>query len=183
MRVLLIIAIALISAAGQAWPVSDRIPDNHVRSWSIYRNQRFGFSIKYPASWKADGHQGEYNPIVIIYPRNPKPHEFYIIVSIEDRALDQVRESFAEFTKGSPGSKFKEREILFANQRAYQFTRTDNPGFYAVYIPFSDKMFVVSAVRFDIPEVRRALRTFKFGTVGLNASHGAPNKRLQLTPR
>jgi GntR family transcriptional regulator/MocR family aminotransferase len=49
--------------------------------------------------------------------------------------LDQVRESFAEFTRRSPGSQFKEWEILFANQKAYQFTRTDNPGFYAVYIP------------------------------------------------
>ena len=164
MGVLLIIAVALISAAGQAWPVSDRFPDNHVRSWSIYRNQRFRFSIKYPASWRADGHEGEYNPIVIIHPRNPKPHEFYITVSIEDRTLDQVRESFAEFTRSSPGSQFKEREILFAKQRGYQFTRTDNPGFYAVYIPFSGKMYVVSAVRFDISEVRTALRTFKFGT-------------------
>jgi hypothetical protein len=160
MRVLLIIAIALISAAGQAWHVSDRFPNNHIRSWSIYRNQRFGFSIKYPASWQADGHEREYNPIVIIYPRNPKPHEFYITVSIEDGTLDQVRESFAEFTRRSPGSQFKEREILFANERAYQFTRTDNPGFYAVYIPFSDKIYIVSAVRFDISEVRRSVRTF-----------------------
>ena len=147
MRVLLIIATALISAAGQAWPLSDSFPDNRFRSWSIYRNQRFGFSIKYPASWQADGHEGEYNPIVIIHPQNAKPHEFYITVSIKDGTLDQIRESFAEFTRRSPASQFKEREILFANQRAYQFTRTDNPAFYAVYIPFSDKIYVVSAVR------------------------------------
>jgi hypothetical protein len=164
MRVLLIVAIALISAAGQAWPVPARFPNNHTRSWSIYRNQRFGFSIKYPASWQADGDEGKYNPIVIIYPRNPKPHEFYITVSIENRTLVEVRKSFAEFTRVSPVSQFPEREILFANRRAYQFTRTDNPGFYAVYIPFSDKMYVVSAARFDLPEVRRAVRTFDIAT-------------------
>ena len=181
MRVVLLIAIALISSTARPSPAA-HTSVNHTKSWRIYHNQRLGFSIKYPRSWQADDHEGEYNPVVVICPRNPRPHEFYITISIENRTLDQVRQSYAEFTRKSPTSHFLERQILFANKTAYQFRRTDNPGFYAVYIPVSEKMYVVSAVRFDISEVRTSIRSFSLGSVGSAVySHDAPNKSLDAS--
>jgi|ERR1051326_378324 hypothetical protein len=160
-RVLLIASLITMSFAAYGGVVSSTFANNRVANWTTYRSQRFRFSIKYPSTWRAEGENGEHNPVVIIYPRRPRPHEFYVTVAIENRTLDQVRETFAEFTRTSPTSRFEEREILFANKRAYQFTRSDNPGFYAVYVRLSDKMYVVSAVRFDIADVRRCLRTFR----------------------
>ena len=160
MRVPLILAVTLISIT--AAPTGKTSRNDYSRGWTSYHDERFGFSIKYPATWQADHSEGESNTVLIISPRNAKPHDFYIGVGIEDRTLAQVREGFAEFTRKSPASRFDEREILFANRRAYQFTRTDNPGYRAVYIPFSGKMYVVAAARFDISDVRKAMRTFKF---------------------
>lgn len=160
MIVLLILELTLILTT--AAPIPPAFSNDYSRSWKSYHNEKFAFSIKYPATWQADHHEGEGNPIVIILPQNPKPHEFYITISIEDRTFAQVREGFAEFTRKSPASRFDEREILFANRRAYRITRTDNPGFYTVYIPFSGKLYVVAAARFDISDVRKALRTFRF---------------------
>src|SRR5262245_1915769 len=126
MRVLLIITVALISSIVRTAPLAHTSID-HIRHWSFYRNQRLGFSIEYPTLWQADDHEGEYNPIVIIYPRHPKPHEFYITISIENRTLSEIRKSYGEFTAKSPSSRFKEREIIFANKTSYQFRRSDNP--------------------------------------------------------
>ncbi len=169
-RILLVVqifAMSLIPVLEQARPFTFASVNQHTRTWKVYRNQRFGFSIKYLSSWKAEDTGGRYNPIVVILPRHPNPHEFYITVKVENRSLDEIRNSYAEFTRQSPASRFPEREIVFAGHRAYQFTRTDNPGFNAVYIPFSGNMYVVSAVRYDLAEVRQAMKTFQFMRTGV----------------
>lgn len=128
---LVVIAAALVVLSqfnNNCFAAQSAVTHSRVR-WKVYKNLAFGFSIGYPSSWKVDGGD-EGNPWAVIYPRNPKPHEFYITIGTESRALDAVRAQFAEFTMRSPNSKFIEREIFFAGRKAYQFTRTDNPGYY-----------------------------------------------------
>ena len=159
MKSLIRVLLLMTLVTGQVVVSNITLAKNHLRRWTTYRNERFGFSIKCPSVWQVNADDAK--PSVIIYPRNPKPHEFYIAVSFENRTMGQVREAFTEFTRRSPASRYNEHEIRFANERAYQFTRTDYPGFYLFYIPLSDKLFVVCATRFDISEVRRAVRTFR----------------------
>jgi hypothetical protein len=165
MRVTIVIILALSSLAlrqpsGLCLAYQLATKQNNPK-WQIYKDPTYGFSMRHPSNWEV-GATGYGRPFTIFYPHKPKPHEFYLIIDIEDKPLETIRAELAEFTRKSPTSRFIEKQITFNGQKAYQFTRSDNPGYYAVYIPHGGKLYVVAAARFDLPKVRQAIRTFQF---------------------
>ena len=89
-----VITATLLPPTGWAWHRANHRLNHSAIKWKVYSNATFNFSIEYTRSWKAIGNEGEGNPAVIICPRNPKPHEFYITVGTERRTLDEVRASY-----------------------------------------------------------------------------------------
>ncbi|MFA6424461.1 MAG: PsbP-related protein [Candidatus Magasanikbacteria bacterium] len=139
-----------------------------------YANKELGYSINYPSTWIIS----EFKPNILnndirIQPSNPEylsgmPVD-YIHIRLESESLATVRKVYSTQVGGND---MVESEITFAGQTAYFYSHTDYPTneyekepsliTRKILLEHNGKVISFFTHKYQIPEIQRALQSFKF---------------------
>ena len=140
-------------------PSSSPTPKDEIADWETYTNGDLGYSIKYFPTWKVDesGLENSAGKEVIINPPDAEPFTSYISILIDLRSLDLIR----QVHNSSQAPVFAEKQVIFAGQDAFEYT-TSASDLVGIYIPYGEKIYLVSTSKYSLKEVQQSLASFQF---------------------
>jgi hypothetical protein len=92
---------------------STQKPTDETASWPTYKNDEFGFSVKYPEGWQ----KKEEDETHIIF-SNQSDHSDNIYLSIDEESLESVLEKGF----GGPVRNVKEEDIVINGKKAHRIS-------------------------------------------------------------
>lgn len=146
----------------KTWP-EVLFAEEDYEGWKTFTHDELGYSIKYPADWIVYD-QREYSRAkeVIINPPDAEAFTSYISIGIINGTLEGRRSILTnpDYYGGNP---YSESEILFSNQKTYQFLRiTTTARNRRLYIPHNNKLYDIDTQKDQNQQVQQALASFEF---------------------
>ena len=120
-----------------------------------------GYSILYPADWvvSLSTHTVTSNDEVDFLPANAPPFSSYIGIFKDTRSLSQVLNVFRTIEE----PKYTERQIKIDGVTAYEFVNKKAQNLATVVIAYSDPPIMFGSGEYNMPEVKEALASMRFG--------------------
>jgi len=157
---LIIIILAIIVGGGALWYVKrpeqpyqpPEIKKSETASWKTYKNEEYGYEIKYPKDWELTGSEGKTN---ISYP--------YKVMGIEVRDIT-LADFIKEYEKPDMGEKIiKQEDYVLDNIEGVKLTATTGLGIDRNYIFIikNNKSYIIDFYDFE-PLHLNIISTFKF---------------------
>jgi hypothetical protein len=125
-------------------------------TWLNYNNQTLQYFLTYPSNWTVDETGLSMpNKEVLFSPPNPAPFLAYFSISLDNRTLEQIRQSYAQHFPNIPPEW-----IDFARQRALRYRF--NAQRFELYAPGYYGTFRFASDRATLPEVPQMLNSFRY---------------------
>lgn len=121
-----------------------------------YSNIEVGYSLTLPPGWNVDEY-GMSNPNkeVQFYPGDAEPFVVYLNISLDSRTLDQIKDFY---TQNVPDALFE--DTVFNGYVGVKYTY--NWGRVEYFIPYQNRLFLLTTDRPNDGNVQQMLGSFKF---------------------